>query len=196
LSEALALEWQDIDLKKGSVSVKKTLSELNGICEVAETKTKGSNRRVELGSLALEALKARHRPKARGYVFTTGTGGHPRRSNLRQREFNPICRVAGIEGLTIHGLRHSATSLALSPGRRHPGSGGGGDARARLGPPRSGAIRPRAAIGSSGGLARGRSDATFTSKEGIVCRIVCTAATWRKPRKEKSPWIQALKWWR
>jgi integrase len=116
LSEALALEWQDVDLKKGSVLVKKALSEVNGICEVAETKTKGSNRRVELGSLALEALKARHKPKARGYVFTTATGGHPRRSNLRQREFNLICRVAGIEGLTIHGLRHSATSLALAAG--------------------------------------------------------------------------------
>jgi integrase len=57
LSEALALEWQDIDLRSGSVSVKKALSEVNGVCEVAETKTKGSNRRVELGSLALNALK-------------------------------------------------------------------------------------------------------------------------------------------
>jgi integrase len=116
LSEALALEWRDIDLESGSVSVKKALLEVNGICEVAETKTKGSNRRVELGSLALKALKARHRPKAAGFVFTTATGGHPRRSNLRQREFNPICQAAGIEGLTIHGLRHSATSLALAAG--------------------------------------------------------------------------------
>jgi hypothetical protein len=43
------------------------------------------------GPIALAALRARHKPKASGFVFTTATGGHPRRSNLRQREPNPIC---------------------------------------------------------------------------------------------------------
>jgi len=36
----------------------------------------------------------------------------PHRSNLRQREFAPICR----EGLIIYGLRHSPTSLARAAG--------------------------------------------------------------------------------
>jgi integrase len=66
------------------------------------------------GPIALAALRARHKPKATGFVFTTATGGHPRRSNLRQRELNPICVAAKVDGLTIHGLRHSATSLALT----------------------------------------------------------------------------------
>jgi integrase len=116
LGEALALEWSDIDLRSGSVSVRQSLSEVDGSCEVRETKTKGSRRRVDLGELAVAALKARHKPRASGFVFTTSTGGHPRRSNLRQREFVPICEAAKIHGLTIHGLRHSATSLALSQG--------------------------------------------------------------------------------
>jgi len=116
LSEALALEWSDIDLESGALTVMKALIEVNGVCEIAETKTKGSKRRVDLGSLALDTLKRRRPRRASGFVFTTSTGGHPRRSNLRQREFIPICNAAGIEGLTIHGLRHTATSIALAQG--------------------------------------------------------------------------------
>jgi integrase len=116
LGEALALEWRDIDLLNGALSVRQALSEVNGICEVRETKTRGSRRRVELGGLALNALKARRQANAATFVFTTSTGGHPRRSNLRQREFAPICKAAGLAGLTIHSLRHSATSLALAEG--------------------------------------------------------------------------------
>lgn len=114
LGEALALEWKDLDLRTGALLVRQSLSEVNGACEVREPKTRGSRRRLDLGSLALDALKARHKPKAGGFIFRTSTDGHPRRSNLRQREFIPICKTARIEGLTIHGLRHSATSLAIA----------------------------------------------------------------------------------
>jgi integrase len=116
LGEALALEWRDVDLRTGALTVRKSLSEVSGECEVRDPKTKGSRRRVELGALGIAALKARHKPEAGGFIFTTSTGGHPRRSNLRQREFVVICKEAKIKGLTIHGLRHSATSLALAKG--------------------------------------------------------------------------------
>jgi integrase len=121
LSEALGIEWRDVDFKNGALAVRQGLVEINGFVEIGPLKTKSSRRRVELGGLALAALRRRRADaKANGhnspFVFTTSTGGHPRRSNLRQREFEPILKAAGLANVTIHGLRHSMTTLALAEG--------------------------------------------------------------------------------
>lgn len=121
LGEALGLEWRDVDLERRTVSVRQAVVEVNGIAEVTKPKTKSSKRLVDLGDLAIAALRdLRARPRGEGttgrFVFETSRGGHPRRSNLRQRHFLPLCKKAGIEGLTIHGLRHSMTSIAVAEG--------------------------------------------------------------------------------
>jgi integrase len=121
LGEALGLEWRDVDFEKRTASVRQAVVEVNGIADVAKPKTKSSKRLVDLGDLAIGALREhRARPRPEGtkgrFVFETSRGGHPRRSNLRQRHFAPLCQKAGIEGLTIHGLRHSMTSIAVAEG--------------------------------------------------------------------------------
>jgi integrase len=121
LGEALGLEWADVDLDRGSLAVRQAVSEVRGPSRVGALKTRGSRRRIELGALAVAALRRRKtavESEAHGskFIFTTTTGGHPKRSPLRQRHFAPVCQAAGITGLTIHGLRHSMTSLALADG--------------------------------------------------------------------------------
>jgi len=121
LGEALGLEWKDVDLSHRTIAVRQGLIEVNGASSVGPLKTKGSRRQVEIGSLAAKALARRKRDansEGHGsqFVFTTSTGGHPKRSNLRQRYFQPACVSIGITGVTIHGLRHSMTSLALAEG--------------------------------------------------------------------------------
>lgn len=118
LGEALALKWSDVDLDDGIVMVTKSLVEVGGACSLTETKTRSSRRRVEIGAAVVTALREHRKapPADSVFVFTNSAGGHPRRSNLRQRHFEPICERAGLEGLTIHGLRHSMTSLALAAG--------------------------------------------------------------------------------
>ncbi|MGA8532686.1 MAG: site-specific integrase [Candidatus Tumulicola sp.] len=121
LGEALGLEWRDVDLKNGALAIRQSLAEVNGFVEVGPLKTTGSRRRVELGTIALAALRKRKTAaKSEGhgssYVFTTRSGGHPRRSNLRQRHFQPILTAAKLDRVTIHGLRHSMTTLALAEG--------------------------------------------------------------------------------
>lgn len=116
LGEALGLEWSDVNMRTGAVSVRQSVCEINGYCEVREPKTGGSRRRVDIGPRAIAALRKIRKRNAHGFIFTTATGGHPRRSNLRQRELVPICKKAKITGLTIHGLRHTATSISLAQG--------------------------------------------------------------------------------
>lgn len=49
-------------------------------------------------------------------VFTT-PGGYPlRMSNFRREVGNPAVRAAGLDGLSPHGLRHTAASLYISVG--------------------------------------------------------------------------------
>lgn len=49
-------------------------------------------------------------------VFTSPDGMPLRLGNWRSRVFLPACRAAGIEGLRVHDLRHTAASLAISAG--------------------------------------------------------------------------------
>jgi integrase len=116
LGEALGLEWRDVDLDAGALVVRQAIAEVNGACIVGEPKTRSSRRHVALGKTAIAALRSHQKRSGRtvGFVFVDSAGGHPRRSNLRSRHFAPICERAGISGLTIHGLRHSMTSIALA----------------------------------------------------------------------------------
>jgi integrase len=59
LGEALALEVRDVDFAKGTITVRRSFVEVKGGVEVGPTKTKGSRRLVEVGKLALDALKKR-----------------------------------------------------------------------------------------------------------------------------------------
>ena len=121
IGEALGLEWGDLDLDQGRLSVRRSLIEVNGYVELGPTKTAGSRRLVTLGPVAVRALRERRRQadaETHGskLVFPTLAGTPLRRSNLRRSHFVPICERAGIEGLRIHDLRHSMTSLALLGG--------------------------------------------------------------------------------
>lgn len=76
------------------------------------TKTASGTRTVpmpdELVQILAEHLAAAapHTPDTR--VFTAPSGGDLRYNDFRERQWLPATRDAGLEGLTFHGLRHSA----------------------------------------------------------------------------------------
>jgi integrase len=119
--ELLALHWDDIHLRDGSLSVRHTLQELNGRLELVEPKTAKGRRRVDLPALAMDALRDhRKRMFAEGHpgpwVFCDSKGGPLRKGNLVRRSFNRVLRTAELPRIRFHDLRHTAATLLLQEG--------------------------------------------------------------------------------
>lgn len=124
--ELLALEWSDIDLNTGELTVSKSLEQTKAGLRVKSTKS-GESRNFVIPEPAIEALKVhqveQNRDRAlfgkdyedHGLVFCQPGGGFysPDRQGARVAE---IMRKAGLQGVSLHSLRHSCASLLLSNG--------------------------------------------------------------------------------
>src|SRR5215212_368611 len=94
----------------------------------SEPKTKKSRRSIHLTPQAMEELRAHlkrqlqdieilgDRYQDQGLVFTTDTGAPINPSNLRQRNFAPLLKQAGLPHIRFHDLRHTCATLLLSRG--------------------------------------------------------------------------------
>ena len=128
--ELLGLKWSDIDLEYGRLSIRRALTRTGngGRSALAETKTRGSRRTVNLTQRAVGALRSHlERQLAEieaagdlygdeGLVFTTEAGTPINPSNLRQRSFAPLLKRAGLPHIRFHDLRHTCATLLLSKG--------------------------------------------------------------------------------
>jgi integrase len=125
--EALALHWSDVDLDAGQLRVRWTLSRTSRGLELDEPKTDKSRRTVPLPRSAVETLRA-HRCRQEdeqraavgvwrdeGLVFTTEIGTPLEPRNVLRR-FEVLAERAGLRGVTLHTLRHSAASFLLAAG--------------------------------------------------------------------------------
>ena len=125
--ELLALNWEDVDLERGVLRVRRTLTRTGGKVSLGEPKTKKSRRSVNLTSAAVKSLHAHlsrqleemermgslYRPG--GLVFANETGGLINPSNLRNRSFARLLKRAGLPPTTrFHDLRHTCATLLLS----------------------------------------------------------------------------------
>lgn len=126
--ELLALKWDDIDLDKGMLSVRRSLgrSVTEGIV-IAEPKTRQGRRSLHLSAQLVGALRVHRKNqlerrlqagadwKDTGYVFTTGIGTSldPRVIGI---DFKRVLEKAELPSVRFHDLRHSAATIALSQG--------------------------------------------------------------------------------
>ena len=116
--ELLALQWKDLDLKRGTMRVHQTLSELSGKHALGDTKTDRSRRTVALPSQAVAALKAHRKAMLKeghikGPVFCDTKGGWLRWSNVIRRSFRPLLEAAGAPTIRFHDLRHGLATYLL-----------------------------------------------------------------------------------
>ncbi|MHB8311781.1 MAG: site-specific integrase [Candidatus Dormibacteria bacterium] len=128
--QLLGLRWQDLDLDHGSLAVVRNLQPLPGLglTNTKRQKTEKSRHRVELGTLAVEALRAH---KVRQADERSGAGdawedhdlvfphvlGHPlSRERLVRLGFEPLLKAAGLPRIRFHDLRHTTATLLLSQG--------------------------------------------------------------------------------
>ena len=120
--ELFGLEWSDIDLKAGTLMVRRTLVELSGKITTNEPKTAKGRRLIELPGMAVESLW-QHKAKLMveglascPFVFPDSEGNHLRRQNVLRRSFQPILKRTGLKDVRFHDLRHSSATLLLSAG--------------------------------------------------------------------------------
>lgn len=129
VGELLGLQWGDIDLDAGRLSVRRALQQQNGGKGLVfvTPKTAKSRRMIELGQRAVDALRAHHdrqvfqRRKVReawqerDLVFAGPTGG-PIDPSWSRQTFYAALYQAGLPRVRFHDLRHTAATLALMQG--------------------------------------------------------------------------------
>jgi integrase len=133
--ELLALRWADIDMDEGTVSVKRSLSQVKGQFIAKEPKSRASRRTITLPPFALLALK-QHRLRMltegniSASVFCTRTGNYIARTSLTRKSFKPLIAKANrkaeklanggepalLPDIRFHDLRHTHATLLLSQG--------------------------------------------------------------------------------
>jgi integrase len=123
--ELLALRWDDVDLERGVLRVRRTLTHAKKAFVLGEPKTKNSRRTIRLTTHAVDALRAHlshqfqeieemgslYQPG--GLIFATKTGTIINPSNLRNRSFKPLLKRAGLPTIRFHDLRHTCATLLL-----------------------------------------------------------------------------------
>jgi integrase len=122
LGELFGLQWSDVDLGSRKISVRHTLTELNGNLTLSEPKSAKGKRMVELPQRVVNALhEHRKRSLAEGFgsvpwVFCNQHGGPLRRSHFHAQLFKPLLRRAGLPDIRFHDLRHTSATLLLLQG--------------------------------------------------------------------------------
>ena len=121
IGEALALEWSDIDFKKGIISISKTL---NRYQETNTPKSKAGLREIDIDKATVSLLKQYKKRqqvqswqlgRSEGIVFTPFTTKYAYACLLRKR-LQGHFKSAGVPDISFHGFRHTHATIMLYAG--------------------------------------------------------------------------------
>jgi integrase len=121
--ELFALHWPEVDLAAGTVSVRRSLEDIDGHLRLKEPKTPESLRTIPLSPRSVAALAA-HRERMRdegrdvetGPVFVSLWGHLLRGPNVLRRSFRPTLQRAGLPIIRMYDMRHTCATLLLAAG--------------------------------------------------------------------------------
>jgi integrase len=118
IGELAGLRRSRVDLLRGTVTVGEILVEVRGVLYIGPPKTRSSLRTVGLPRFVVEEVAAHlaglDDPEA--FVFTAPEGGRLRVNAFRARAWRQAVLAAGLDGLRIHDLRHTAVALWIAAG--------------------------------------------------------------------------------
>lgn len=128
LGEALGLKWADVNLRNGTVTVRRSIDTRKGRPkpEGDETKTAAARRTVRLDgeTLALLAEIKQRQAKQRvlllrqegAFVFNNPGTGKLVSIHAVHRAHRRALKLAGLPHIRIHDLRHTAASILIAAG--------------------------------------------------------------------------------
>ena len=129
LGEALGLGWDDVDLRKGQIRIRRALQRVDGAMTLLEPKM-DKHRTIELPAVAITALRE-HQSRQRharewcgsewkgnpwNLAFTSSMGTPLDERSVLRRFQERILKTAGVPKMRIHDLRHSAVAILLAQG--------------------------------------------------------------------------------
>lgn len=121
INEALALNWEDVDLDNAIIHITKTL---NYKQEINSPKSKASYRDISIDSQTVNMLKAYQRMqiqeawklgRSEKVVFSDFIHEYPNNRTLQTR-LRTHFKNAGVQNIGFHGFRHTHASLLLNSG--------------------------------------------------------------------------------
>ena len=113
--ELLGSKWTDIDWFNSQIHIQRTFNEGAWY----RPKTKGSNRKIDLGPEMMKVLKnwLKVCPKTDlNLIFPNKKGGPIDHGNLLRRHFYPAVAIANIKRVRWHDMRHTFASLLIDQG--------------------------------------------------------------------------------
>jgi integrase len=128
--ELAGLRWDDVDLDSGRLHVRQSIkNDIDGGWIVGPPKTHQA-RHLSLDTFTIAVLQ-HHRLRAEtwaadagvslsqdGYVVTFDpSGSQPIKPDSLGQAFKRLCAREGIDGLTLHSLRHFSASMLIASGR-------------------------------------------------------------------------------
>ena len=121
-SEALGLYWSDLDLAKGTLTVRRALGFVNGRWVFEEPKTKNSRRTIPLppplvADLSDHMTRQHERGIDADLVFTNLSGDPVHENNIAQNHFKKLAKRIGLApAVRLYDLRHTHATLLLQAG--------------------------------------------------------------------------------
>ena len=113
--ELLGLHWEDVDLERQTITVRRQVVRINGVVTEAPLKTKNSYRTLSIGADAVEILRQQKGKVGGTYVFPSPTGG-PIFPDSVLHMLHRVLKRAGLPKVRFHDLRHTFATLALQNG--------------------------------------------------------------------------------
>jgi integrase len=125
--ECLGLQWDDVDLEAGTVSVQRTLILVNHSPTFSEPKTDAGRRSIPLAPEAVAVLRGHRKAQAAerlalgpdyqdGDLVFCREDGTPMNPDRLLDTFRAIAKRAGVRRVRLHDLRHGFATRALEAG--------------------------------------------------------------------------------